>query len=146
MSHVVAIETKLTDLAAIRDACLAMGWEFLEDQKTFKWFGSWVDDYHASDAAYQLGIDPKDYGKCDHAIRVPGAQYTIGLLKREDGYTPVWDFYGSGGLQGIRAENGMGGFMQRYAAEKAKRELRHKGYSPVERRLDNGKIEIKVRT
>ena len=146
MSHVVSIETKLTDLGAVKAACARMGWQFCEGQETFKWYGTWVGDYNAEDAAFKLGIKPEDYGKCDHAIRVPGASYEIGLLVRDGNIVPVWDFYGSGGLQKVLPDNGMNGFLQAYAVERAKMEARRKGHSVSERKLEDGRVQLTVRT
>lgn len=146
LSHVCTIECRFDDDPdLVRLACERLGWTFVEGQKTFQWFGKWMDDYSAEDAAYKLGIDPKDYGKCDHAIKVPGASYEIGLVKQKDGtLLPVWDFFSSGGLSGIRADNGVGGFQQAYAVEKAKRELKknRKVRNVKEVKGKDGKIEL----
>lgn len=99
MSHVVSSAVIITDLACLKAAVKKMkGLHWREGQKTFKWYGRWVNDYDAADSAYKLGIDPKDYGKCEHAIAVDGSNYEIGLMKRKDGkgYSIVWDFYGTG--------------------------------------------------
>lgn len=97
MSHVVGIKTAVKDLAALKRAADAMGLEFIEGQKTFRWFGRFLDDYVADNVAFKLGIDPKDYGKCLHAIRMkerPDA-YEIGVVKnpKGEGYILVFDFY-----------------------------------------------------
>jgi hypothetical protein len=34
----------------------------------FDWWGRWLEDYHAADAAYRHGFDPKTYGACDFAL------------------------------------------------------------------------------
>lgn len=143
MSHVVTIKAKLIDLAAIEQACKCMGWTLVRGQKTFEWFGTWMDDYDQVDAAYvAAGIKPEEYGKCDHAIRVPGAKYEIGLVSREGSFLPLWDNWRSGGLSHLTAANGMGGFVQRYVAEKSKNELRRKGYTPIEQTRADGSIVI----
>ena len=49
MSHVVTIKCELRDLAAIEAACKRLGWTFKRDQKTFEWFGEWMNDYAAAD-------------------------------------------------------------------------------------------------
>lgn len=73
MSHVSTIETVIQDLDALEQACKALGTvELVRGQTTWKWFGQFVNDYHGADAAYKHGIEPKDYGKCLHAIRVKG--------------------------------------------------------------------------
>src|SRR5437016_6251552 len=97
MSHVAAIKTEITDLEALKRACDELGLTFKEGQTTYKWFGQWVNDYHGEDAAYKSGIDPKDYGKCAHAIGVPGSGYEIGVVKLPNGnFTLIYDFFGPG--------------------------------------------------
>lgn len=143
MSHVVTIKCELRDLTAIEAACKRLGWTFKRGQNTFKWYGTWVGDYSGQDAAYiAADIKPEDYGKCDHAIGVPGASYEIGLIAREGKFLPVFDNWSSGGLKGLTAANGLNGFIQAYSVEKSKNELRRKGYSPVEQTRADGSIVI----
>ncbi len=101
MSHVVAnTEFVITDLDAFAAACEMRGMEFRRNQKTWKWYGRWVKDYHAADAAYKHGIKPEDYGKGLHAAGVKGEAggYELGLVANPngEGFVPVYDFYGSG--------------------------------------------------
>lgn len=99
MSHVVTSPVIITSLACLKRAVASFGkLHWCEGQKTHRWYGRWVKDYHMDDAAYKLGIDPKTYGKCEHAIRVDGSNYDIGVVKRKDGkgYSLVWDFFGTG--------------------------------------------------
>jgi len=101
MSHVVGIKTVVKDLGALKKAAEAMGLEWREGQTTHKWWGRWVDDYAESNAAYRLGIDPKEYGKCLHAIAMKGRPdaYEIGVVKnpKGEGYVLVFDFFGQQG-------------------------------------------------
>lgn len=104
MSHVSALETRVNDLDCLDRACKELGTvELIRNQKTYKWFGQWVQDYHGDDAAYKRGIDPKDYGKCEHAIRVKGNNqaYEVGVARNKDGeLVLVYDFWAGGhGLQ-----------------------------------------------
>lgn len=91
-----------TDMACIRAAVAKIkGLHWKENQKTWAWYGKWVGDYDASDAAYKLGIETKDYGTCEHAIKVDGSNYEIGVMKRNDGkgWSLVFDFFGHNGQQ-----------------------------------------------
>ena len=100
MSHVVASGVIITDIDCLRAAVAKVkGLKWKENQKSWKWYGTWVNDYNKADAAYKLGIDTRDYGKCDHAISVDGSDYEIGIMKRTDGkgWSPVFDFFGSNG-------------------------------------------------
>lgn len=103
MSHVVAHpDVCFTDVESLRSACEELGLEFRENQKTWKYWGSWAEDYHEADAAYKHGIKPQDYGKGEHAISVKGdaSAYEIGLVpnpKGDGSWMPVYDFYGTYG-------------------------------------------------
>lgn len=97
MSHVTTISALMTDLSSLRAAAVSCGLEFVEGQKTFKWYGS-----HVGDFPIPAGFTVEDMGKCDHVIRVPGntGAYEIGVCRRRDGkpgYTLMFDFWGSCG-------------------------------------------------
>lgn len=99
MSHVKTATTNVTDIDCLEKAVASIaGLRFKRDQKTYRWFGQWMNDYSVEDAAYKNGIDVKDYGKCEHAIECDGSSYDIGVMKRKDGkgYALVWDFFASG--------------------------------------------------
>ena len=147
MSHVVSIKTEFKDLAAVRAACAELGLTFKEGQKTIRWFGRWVNDYGAADAAYKLGIKPKQYGTCDHAIEVPGSDYDVGLLHNPEtgGYKLYFDFWSSNG-RAIQAAIGANGqkLLQYYAAHKATMEAKRKGWIVQRTMADNGSIKLQV--
>lgn len=146
MSHVATVKVEVKDLDALRAACAAAGLEWREGQKTFKWFGTWVNDYDGENAAFRSGIAPADYGKCDHAIGVPGNEraYEIGVVARPDGtYALAWDFYHGGqGLETV-AGPGCSRLVQAYAGEVAKRTLRRQGYQLQGSRVAaDGSVEL----
>ena len=60
MSHISKIELEVNDLNTLDSACTRLGLALVKGQKNFKWFG-------------------KKAGDCDHAIRVPEAEYEIGI-------------------------------------------------------------------
>ena len=146
MSHVATVDIEIKDLAALRLACSEIGLEFREGQKTFKWYGRWVNDYSADDAAYRAGIDPKNYGKCDHALSVPGNSkaYEIGVVKQPNGsYKLAWDFY-SGGF-GLMEKVGQkcGKLVSSYAGHVAKHTLFKQGYAIQSKKtLPDGSVEM----
>lgn len=157
MSHVVSIQTVISDLASLDKACQVLSQELgidlklVRNQKTFKWYGKWVGDYNASDAAHQLGIKPEDYGKCEHAITMEGAQYEIGVVRNPNGkgYVLMYDFWGGSGGGPIKKalRQDLGLLTQRYGVEVAKKVAKQRGYRGVtERRLPNGKIKLEVST
>lgn len=105
MSHISTISTEnlVFDLGTIKDLCKRMGWNFMENQKSYAWYGKYMGD-----SPIPEGMTPEDYGKCDHAISVPGANYEIGLVedKEKGGYRVVADFWSGGGLDKILGEQG----------------------------------------
>jgi hypothetical protein len=151
MSHVTTIDLHITDLDSLAKACERLGLELVTGQKTFKWYGQWVGDYRGQDAAFNQGIDTKDYGKCEHAIRVKGNKqaYEIGLVKRTDGkagYRLVWDHYAGGfGLcekvqynaKTVNADK----LKDWYAAEVSKKQMRRQGFRVNAKQLD-GKVQV----
>lgn len=104
MSHVANIMTKgiAFDLDIIKELCIRQGWQFMEGQKTFRWYGRFMGD-----APVAEGMSVKDYGKCNHAIRIPGCNYEIGLRQTYDGkWNVVADFWRSGGLSKFLGDQG----------------------------------------
>lgn len=99
MSHVVTSPCIITDLECLERALKKFPkLKLLKDKKTYKWYGKWMNDYDAKDAAYKLGIDPKQYGKCEQCLHMDGVEYEIGVVKRMDGkgWSLVWDFFADG--------------------------------------------------
>ena len=138
MSHLAKIELEITDLNALDRACKKLGFELAREQKTYKWFGRWVGD-----APLPEGLDRNKLGECEHAIKVPGAKYEVGVIKRDSGkYSLLFDEWVSGGLVPKIGKDG-GKIKQHYAIEKAKIEAIRKGYRIRERVVDN-KIQLTV--
>lgn len=155
MSHVVSIKCVIKDLGVLEKALAVLSkehnceLELIRDKKTFNWFGSWQRDYNAQDAAYQLGIKPEDYGKCDHVIRLKGCHYEIGLVKNPEGpgWVMVYDFWGPGRNLKNKFRQDLGLISQRYGVEVAKKVARKKGHRNVkEKRMKNGKIKLTITT
>lgn len=147
MSHVVAIETKILDIEALKAACPDLGLEFKENQKTYKWYGTHVGDY-----PLPAGITKNDLGKCEHAIGVKdasGSTYEVGVVKAKDGegYTLLWDFWAGGhGLQ-EKVGNGCGKLLTGYAENVVEKTLSKKARQ-VEKWIDelgNTRLRYKVK-
>lgn len=143
MSHVSTIEVEVKDLAALRDAAERCGCEFVEGQKTYRWYGRHVGDY-----PLPQGFAASDLGHCEHAIRVKGGNaqaYEVGVVKRRDGkpgYTLLWDFWAGGhGLQKAIGNNGQE-LTQNYAACAAIRAAKRLGYRVQEKKLATGEIQL----
>lgn len=141
MSHVSTIATEVTDLAAVEALCKEKGWTFMRDQRTYAWYGTSVGDY-----PLPAGMKAEDLGKCSHAIKVPGCEYEIGLVRnaKTGGYRLAYDFWGPGKkLQEAIGENG-GTFLQGYGVCKATLIAKSKGYMVSRSTLPNGTVKLQV--
>ena len=122
MSHISKIELEVKDLGILGQACSRLGLELLKNSKTFKWYGQ--------------------EAQCDHCIRVPWADYEIGVLNRKGSYELNCDFYDKNLEKVIGLKGGL--LKQAYAVEKTRLEARKKGYSVIERQTQNG-IQLHIR-
>lgn len=151
MSHITTCDLKIKDLGALKQAAEACGLEFVEGQKTYKWYGRRVGD-----DPMPPGMKEEDLGKCDHALRVPGkaGAYEIGVVANPDGtYTLLWDSWagGKGLMQHVssasdRRREGIGKLHQEYSAAVTRKELlrlKRRGYRVKEVREGNT-IKIKA--
>jgi hypothetical protein len=132
MSHISKIEIVIHSLADLKDACGKLGYEFVENKKTYKWYGRWVGDTPLPE-----GIKIEDIGKCNHAIRVPGCKYEIGVVRRDSHYILLWDYYSVGGLTEKIGPNA-GKLKQAYTVLRVRKEARQKGYRIWEKKMDQG--------
>jgi hypothetical protein len=122
MSHISKIELQVTDLAVLSQACQRLGLELVRGKQSFKWYG-------------------KD-GVCNHAIRIPNAEYEIGVVAKDGRYELSCDFYDPGLVKAVGRNGGI--LKQAYAVEKAKIEARKKGYFVLEKQTESG-IRLHVR-
>lgn len=146
MSHVATVaDVTIKSIPAIQKACKELGLEFREGQKKFKWFGRWVNDYSAQDAAYKNGIKPEDYGNCEHAIGVLGNKtaYEIGLMKHADGgWKMVYDNYNGGyGLEKLAGKK-CSRLVDEYSKEVMLEQAKMQGYNASVQVLDGGGYEV----
>lgn len=161
MSHVASVEVTITDLNALKEACKALGWKFLEGQKTYRWYGTWVDDSPVPDHLFSPAETARiramsredrrkfmtDYlGKCDHAISVPGAGYQIGLRSRGDGtFSVAFDWYQQRTLLDALGGQKAPKLVQAYSSEKVKMDARRYGHIiEAEDRLADGTIRLRI--
>lgn len=140
MSHVAECKAELKSLDMIEAAAVRLGGQLMRDQKSYKWFGHWVGD-----SPMPKGMTQADLGKCDHAIRFPGASYEVGVRAQADGtHSLAWDWWGAGGLLPIMGDQGAGKFVQAYGIEAAKKAARRRGYSTREVAQPNGDIQLEL--
>jgi len=132
MSHVAKIDIEIKDLDTLKAACERLGLQFMQGQLAYSWYGSHQGDYPLPE-----GFTVEDLGRCDHAIRVQGAKYEVGVVKRGGKFTLLWDFWRSGGLEGALGK-GACRLKQAYAVERVRKEARLKGYRFREQRTEQG--------
>lgn len=145
MSHVTSIDLHVKDLDILARSVQPLGCELLRDVTTYKWYGRHVGDY-----PLPTGFTKEDMGKCDHVIRVKGADartYEVGVVKRRDGkpgYTLLWDFYAGGyGLQEKVGKDAVN-IRKQYAAQVAASTMRKQGYSVAVKEVA-GKLKVLCR-
>jgi hypothetical protein len=123
MSHISKIELEIKEIAVLKQACRKLGLEFVQNQKTFKWYGK--------------------ASPCSHAIKVPGASYEIGVIEQDGRYELNCDFYDRNIEKALGHRGGR--LKQAYAVSKTKTEARRKGYSVIERNTDTGiRLHVKL--
>jgi hypothetical protein len=147
MSHVTSSSVIIKDLDALRAAVkLFPELQWCEGQKTYRWYGSWQNDYSSDDAAYKrAGIDPKDYGKCAHAIKCKGSEYDIGIVPlKTGGYGIIFDYYGTGRkIQEVVGEQACK-LAQQYSRQVTIQAARKAGYFVREKVLPTGAIKLQL--
>lgn len=154
MSHVTTCDVKVRNLDALEQACQRLGWTLVRNQKTFAWYGKWLgdtelphglltDEHRVKWNGFTNTRDQRQYlteifNQCDHAIKVPGAKYEIGLVRRGEDYVPVWDYWQDGGL----SQDAWAPMAQAYAVCQAKMAAEANGFIVGESTLDTGSIEL----
>jgi len=151
MSHVTSVKLKIRDLTALRLAVQRLGGTLVEGQLTYNWWGQSVGDTKLPE-----GFTVEMLGKCQHAIRVPGGNYEIGVVKMPAGhYELAYDSYSFGaGPNGIKADgqklhvyfgDQLKGLIQIYGVTAATLAAKAKGWMVSETKLSNGAIKLQMR-
>ena len=136
--HVSAIALQIKSLDALKLACLRLGLEFREGQNTYAWFGQSVGDYRLPE-----GFTQDDLGKGEHAIKVPGASYEIGLVFRDGAWRLLWDSWGAGGLEAALGPD-CNRLKQAYGICAAVLEAQRQGYSVYENPMEDGSVRLHI--
>ena len=146
MSHIASVKITIKDLDALARAAKELGLELVQGQKTFKWYGRWMNDYHAPEAAVKNGFDPNKFGQCEHAIRIPGnaGAYEVGVVQNPggEGYTLLYDNYCAG--KGLEALIGKGAqkLQQEYGVQVARKHAARLGLRVTQSRGQDGKVRL----
>jgi len=131
ISHVSRIELEIRSLDALIEACNRLGFRFVKNQNTYKWYGRWIGDSPLPD-----GIRKQDLGKCDHAIKIPDCNYEIGVVKKGGIYILLWDSWES--KLRLAVGNNGGILKQAYTQEAIKQHAKLKGYLVTEKKTEKG--------
>lgn len=134
MSHVSVVKVVVRNVDALEAACADLGLEFVRDQKTYGWYGRSVGDHLAEDDAVRLGVPVDQLGKCEHAIKVPGTEYEIGVAMVNGVGRLLFDSWGPGQKIVEACGPKLEKLSQAYAvraAQAAMRTLENKGFRPV---------------
>lgn len=124
MSHISIIKCSVTSLNSLKLACKRLGFEFKEFQTTHKWFS---------------GHNP-----CLHAIKVPDANYEIGLVKNKENPN-VYDFSYDDYDYGLMDKIGKNAWklVQAYEVCHATQAAKMKGYI-VKEEIKKDRIRLRV--
>ena len=144
MSHIASVQCYVTDLADARVAAEACGFTFMEGQTAYKWYGVWM-----SDSNLAPGHDPKDFGTCQHALRLKDhnrTDYEIGLVPRIDGQ-PGWEllhdnFSSYGRRLEAKAGPGLVTLKNEIAAAASLRVLQRQGFRVRRTVAESGEIQL----
>jgi hypothetical protein len=123
MSHVVRLELVIDSLDSLELACKRLGCSLIKNQKTYKWWNTHVGDYPLPE-----GMKKEDMGKCAHAIKVPNANWEIGVIEQSDKkFKLIYDFYGPEGqkIHNVCGEK-LGKLKQIYTVEHLKKKIKDK--------------------
>ena len=86
MSHVATVAPVIKNLDALERACEELGLVLKRGQRTHKWYGTWVQDYNAEDAAYRICKERfEQFGTAGHAPRIRPLSMEEMALRYESG-------------------------------------------------------------
>ena len=132
MSHIAKIELEINDLESLKTACKKLGFNFMENQTSYLWFGRWMGD-----SPLPEGINVEDLGKCTHAIHIPAAVYEVGVVQKGSKYNLMWDYWVGGGLEKHIGKNACK-LKQAYTLERIRKTAKQKGYLIHGTKTQNG--------
>lgn len=131
MSHIVPMSLEIKDLDCLKKVCKVLGFNFIENQKTYRWFGEWVGDTPMSE-----DMTTEDLGKCTHAIKIPGADYEIGIVKKGSKYVLYYDYWDLNLLNKIGKTGGP--IKKEYTKQVVLKECMRKNLKMKENQEENG--------
>jgi hypothetical protein len=136
MSHITKGTTEISSIESLKSACEELGFKFMQDQKKYEWYGRYVGDTKLPD-----DVDMSKLGQCEHAIRVPGAGYEIGVVKLPNGkYTLLYDYWG----QGAKLEQAVPQLVQMYGVHFNTALAKQAGKQVFRQTFPNGRIRLSI--
>ena len=118
MSHITAIEFQENwEIETLKAMCQLTGWQFNENKKNYSCYHAWVGDTPPPPGftAHEM---KEQIGKCSHEIKVPNADYSIGIVEKEGKIHLLYDYWQGGyGLQKALGQSG-GILKQNYSIAK----------------------------
>jgi hypothetical protein len=137
--HISTLKLEVRSLEALKLACQRLGLEFCEGQRHYKWYGKYVG---STPLPQGFGVD--DLGKSTHTIKVPGADYEIGVQRWGDGtFKLLWDSWEPGGLEQILGPD-CNKLRQAYGVSVAILEAQRQGHSVWEEQLADGATKLHI--
>ena len=150
MSHISSVTLKIRDLTALKAAVKDLGLIWAEGQRTYNWYGVSVGD-----SPIPEGMTKEMLGKCEHAIKLAGVNYEIGVVRLPAGhYTLGFDSWNCGtGPNGVPCDGGriaqklgdkLQKLVQSYAVNAATLAARAKGWCVQKQTLPNGTVKLSM--
>lgn len=143
MSHIDQVAIEIKSMDALKEACVALGLTLMTGQKTYAWYGTSVGDYPLPE-----GMTKADLGKCSHAIKVPGAQYEVGVVqnKKTGHFGLVYDFWGTTQGEPImkRLGKGLEKLKAEYAAQAAIEQAQRRGLRVTRTLLPDNRLRLRI--
>jgi len=124
MSHITTVETQIRDIEALREACEALGCQLEGPGQIVGFF--------------------RDMGHADHVIKLPGTNYTVGLVRQPDGsYSLNADLW-AGHVERVLGQR-YGRLLQEYALRVVTRSAAARGRQASVTREKDGRIVVRIR-
>jgi hypothetical protein len=127
MSHFTTVQTKLKDMVAVKQAIQDLGLTYIESEEPVV-----VRGYQGTEERAQLVIRATKH-------------YDIGIRQTQQGYIFVADWWGIEMETGLKQEQWIERFTQRYAYHKVLKEILARGFTLEEEEAKAGEIHLTVR-
>jgi len=121
VSHVCRVKLEVRDLAAIEAVFKELGCTLIRGKTTHTFWN-------------------RKQSPCEHAVKVPGTTYEIGLVQSGKGWTLAYDKY-DGVIEGVCGRQ-LQHVNEAYVKRVTRKKLAHQGFRFREQRLDTGQLQF----